>query len=195
MTSTSTAPTFGRRLGETALNLAAAGGLIALTLVGLAFFFNISLIIFKTGSMSPTIPAGAVAIVREIPASDISIGDVVTVDRAGELPVTHRVTALSEVAADGTRSITMKGDANKLEDIAPYTVSNVRIVFGSAPGLASVIVWFSSPLVLGSITLGATSLVLWAFWPRAEGGARSGRGERNLPRHAAQPRTSTIAVA
>lgn len=169
---------FGHRLGETALNLAALGGVIALALIGLAFFFNITLIMFKTGSMSPTIPAGSLSVVREIPASDISVGDVVTVDRADDLPITHRVTSVSDVQADGTRSITLKGDANQLEDPAPYTVSTVRTVMVSVPGLARVVVWFSNPLVLGSITLGATALVIWAFWPRDADprGARARRG-------------------
>lgn len=153
-------------LAETGLNLAALGGLVALTLVALAFFFNISLIMFKTGSMSPTIPTGSLSLVREISAAEIKVGDVVTVDRDGKLPVTHRVTSETAVAADGTRSITLKGDANELEDPSPYSVSTVRLVLWSAPGLANVIVWFSNPLVLGSITLGASLLVIWAFWPR-----------------------------
>ncbi|GAA3876029.1 hypothetical protein GCM10022381_18380 [Leifsonia kafniensis] len=153
-------------LAEIGLNLAALGGLVALTLVALAFFFNISLIMFKTGSMSPTIPTGSLSLVREISASEINVGDVVTVDREGKLPVTHRVTTASAAAADGTRSITLKGDANELEDPAPYTVSTVRLVLWSAPGLANVVVWFSNPLVLGSITLSAAALVMWAFWPR-----------------------------
>ena len=169
-------------LVETGLNLAALGGLVALTLVALAFFFNISLIMFKTGSMSPSIPTGSLSLVREISAAEIKVGDVVTVDREGTLPVTHRVTAETAVAADATRSITLKGDANELEDPAPYTVSTVRIVLWSAPGLANVVVWFSNPLVLGSITLGASALVVWAFWPRrvdedtdeAPGGAAAG---------------------
>ncbi|GAB3119669.1 signal peptidase I [Glaciibacter psychrotolerans] len=190
MTSSHTLPTsrrIGRGLSETALNLAALGGLIALTLVALAFFFNISLIMFKTGSMSPTIPTGSVSIVHEIPAAEISVGDVVTVDRSGELPVTHRVTSASAVAADGSRSITLKGDANELEDPAPYTVSQVRIVLWSAPGLAAVIVWFSNPLVLGSITCGATALVMGAFWPRrsAQREAAAPRAQRVHGRHAA----------
>lgn len=155
-------------LAETGLNLAALGGLVALTLVALAFFFNISLIMFKTGSMSPTIPTGSLSLVREISASEIKVGDVVTVDRDGKLPVTHRVTSETAVAADGTRSITLKGDANELEDPAPYTVSTVRIVVWSGPGLASVIVWFGNPLVMGIITLAAASLVVWAFWPRRD---------------------------
>lgn len=128
---------------------------------------NISLIMFKTGSMAPTIPAGSVALVREIPASQIEVGEIVTVDREGKMPVTHRV--MSVEGSGDTRTITMKGDANELEDPLPYTVSKVRIVLASVPELANVIVWFSRPVVLGGITIASAALVTWAFWPRAEG--------------------------
>ena len=61
---------FQHRLRETLLNLAAAGGAVCLIAVVLAVAFNITLILFKTGSMSPTIPAGSLAVVREIPAAE-----------------------------------------------------------------------------------------------------------------------------
>lgn len=153
------------RLGNILLWAASAGGVICIALVILSSVFNISLIMFKTGSMSPTIPTGSLALVREIPASEVQIGDVVTVDRAGELPVTHRVTSLS--GGGETRVITMRGDANPVEDPAPYTISQVRIVLASVPHLATVIIALSNPFVLGGITVGAGLLVTWAFWPRS----------------------------
>ncbi|NLA65956.1 MAG: signal peptidase I, partial [Leucobacter sp.] len=158
----------GKIAGETMLNLAALGGLICIVLVALSFFFNISLIMFKTGSMSPTIEAGAVAVVQQIDASQIRVGDVVSVNRENALPVTHRVTSVSGEGdgAGNTRTITMKGDANEAEDPLPYTVTDVRRVMFSVPGLAKVIVAFSNPLVLGGITVAASVLVTWAFWPR-----------------------------
>ena len=154
-------------MGGALLNLAAAGGVVCIAAVIAAFAFNITLIMFKTGSMSPTIPAGSLSVVKEIPAADINVGDVVTVDRPGKLPVTHRVTSV--LAADGdARSITMRGDANGADDPAPYTVSQVRIVLFSFPGLAYAVVAVSHPLVMGGVTLAAAVLVTWAFWPRTE---------------------------
>ena len=151
--------------GNALLNIAAVGGLLCIVLVVLSGVFGISLIMFKTGSMSPGIPAGSLAVVREIPASAVRVGDVVTVDRAGMLPVTHRVTS---VAGSGeTRTITMRGDANDSEDPSPYEVAEVRRVLVSVPGLAHAVVWFSNPTVLGGLTLGAAALVTWAFWPKA----------------------------
>jgi signal peptidase len=116
--------------------------------------------------MSPTIPAGSVAVVQRIPASEIEVGDVVTVDREGELPITHRVTSITDGATPAQRVITMKGDANALEDPAPYTVTSGRIVLFSVPGIATIIVGMGNPFVLGGITVAAAVLVVWAFWPR-----------------------------
>jgi signal peptidase len=126
--------------------------------------------------MEPTIPTGSLAVVHEIPASQAHIGDIVTVDRPGQLPVTHRVTSVTPVAG-GEASITLRGDANPTDDVAPYVVKTVRIVWTWIPGWARVVVWFSNPLVLGGLTVGATALVTWAFWPR-----NSGRGRRRSPR-------------
>lgn len=158
--------TAGFSFSDLLLNVAAAGGLLCIVLVILAFTMNITLIMFKTGSMAPTIPAGSVALVQEIPASSIEVGDVLTVDRAGKLPVTHRVTSINPPGPADSRTFTMRGDANTLEDAEPYTAANVRIVRGHVPELAAIIVWFSHPAVLGAITLAASALVTWAFWPR-----------------------------
>ena len=146
----------------------AVAGAICIVLVILAHTMGITLMMFSTGSMSPTIPAGSVAIVQEGPAAEIEVGDVVTVDRGDLLPVTHRVTSVEAGATDDQRIITMRGDANEQDDPQPYTVTSVRTVLFAIPGLANVIVWFGDPWVLGSITIAAALLVGWAFWPRAE---------------------------
>lgn len=138
-----------------------------MVLVVLALTANITLIMFRTGSMSPTIPAGSVAVVQSVPASEIDVGDVVTVDREGDLPVTHRVTSVSAGPTDAQRVITMRGDANAADDPYPYTVQTVRVVLFSVPGIATVIVAMGDPLVLGGLTIGASVLVVWAFWPRS----------------------------
>lgn len=171
---------FGSRVGNAMLTLAAVGGVVCIVLVLIAFFFNITLIMFKTGSMSPTIPAGSLAIVKQIPASDIHVGDVVTVNRSPAPPVTHRVTSVSP-AAGPARSITLRGDANPANDPAPYVVTTVRIVLFSVPQLAYAVNAVSNPLALAGITIGAAGLVTWAFWPR---GGDAPRPRRGPPRHA-----------
>jgi signal peptidase len=149
----------------TLLNLAAAGGLVCIVLVVLAVVFNVTLIMFKTGSMSPTIPTGSLAVVKQIPAHDVRVGDVVTVDRPGALPVTHRVVSTRDESS-GFTQLVLRGDANPTNDPLPYDVKTVRLVLGSVPGLAYMIVWFSNPFVIGALTLGVAALVTWVLWPR-----------------------------
>ena len=157
----------GSFIRSTVLNIAAAGGALCIVAVICAIFFDISLIMFKTGSMSPTIPAGSLAVVREIPADEVEVGDVVTVDRPGKLPVTHRVVAI-EPGGGGVRNLTLKGDANPVEDLNPYPVDRVRIVMWSVPGLAKAVVAVSNRWVMLGTTLAVSALVTWVFWPRPE---------------------------
>ena len=160
-----TRPSLLRRVGDWLLTaLAAAGALCIIALIA-AFAFNITLMMFSTGSMSPAIPAGSVAVVRETPATDIEVGDVVTVERANALPITHRVTEILDTSGDQV-TFTMQGDANADPDPAPYTTDTVRLVLFSLPGLATVISGLQDPVALGVITVLAAALVTWAFWPR-----------------------------
>lgn len=159
----------GRRHGvvrEVLLNIASVLGAVCIALTLAAVLFHVTLIMFKTGSMSPTIPAGSLAVVREIPASEAKVGDVVTVDRPDQLPVTHRVVA-TDRGADGQTILTLRGDANPVDDPAPYTVSTVRIVMASVPGLAVAVVAMSNPVALGSVTVVVASFITWYFWPRS----------------------------
>ncbi|WP_424936302.1 MULTISPECIES: signal peptidase I [Bacteria] len=158
----------GPALGEGLLWAAALAGLVCIVLVVLAFTADITLMMFRTGSMSPGIPAGSVAIVQRIPAEEVAVGDVVTVDRAGELPVTHRVRSTEPGPQPGERVLVLRGDANDQDDPFPYTVSSVRIVRFAIPGAAPVIASLGNPVVLGGITVAASVLVGWAFWPRRE---------------------------
>lgn len=156
----------GRRIvGGVVLDILAAGGLVCILLVIAALVFKITIVMFATGSMSPAIPTGSIAFVREIPASDVAVGDVVTVDRSPALPVTHRVVEVLSTQG-GSATFRMKGDANDAPDPVDYTADTVRLVLWSIPGVASVIVWFQNPFVLGALTLAAAGLVTWAFWPR-----------------------------
>lgn len=154
---------------STILNVAAVGGALCIGWVVAALVFHLSLIMFRTGSMSPGIPAGSLALVHEIPATEARIGEIVTVDRTNQLPITHRVVKV--IAPPGARpgtpvELVLKGDANPTVDPAPYRVSTVRQVLWSQPGLARVVVWLANPAVIGSLTVATTALVTWVFWPR-----------------------------
>jgi signal peptidase len=170
----------GRMIADGVLAVLACAGAACIALVVAALAFDVSIMLFATGSMSPTIPAGSAALVREIPASEVRTGDVVTVDRPGLLPVTHRVVAIGEPASgiEGHRALTLRGDANPVDDPAPYDVGTVRVVMWSVPGVAPVIAGLGNPLVLGGLTIAMSALVLWAFWPHEPRGPRAGRSGR-----------------
>ncbi|WP_157377068.1 signal peptidase I [Agromyces sp. Root1464] len=181
-------------IGDVLLTVAAAGGAVCIVLVVAAVAFGVSIMLFATGSMSPAIPAGAAALVREVPAASIEVGDVVTVDRPGRLPITHRVVAISGSGAE--RALTLRGDANPVDDPAPYRVSTVRVVLLAVPGVAPTIAALGNPLVLGTLTLLASALVVWAFWPRGPHGSTAGRpsGPRHARSSSGRGATSVVAA-
>lgn len=157
---------FLSRVEDCVLTILATLGVVCIAATIAAFALNISLIMFKTGSMSPTIPAGSLAVVQEIPASEIRVGDITTISRGeGRLPVTHRVVSTTPVG-DGRYSIEMKGDANDGPDPQPYVISEAKTVLWHIPGLAYIVATVSEPIYMAGITLAASLLVVWAFWPR-----------------------------
>lgn len=160
-----------RRLGDGAVDavLWALGviGLLSLIAAVVAHIWGYSIILFSTGSMTPTIPAGSAALVQRVPAGAVHVGDIVTIERKDALPVTHRVTSIAP-ATDGSGQfvITMRGDANPTDDASPYRVSEVRRVVFSVPGVAIGIARLRDPRLLAALTVVAGALVTWAFWPR-----------------------------
>lgn len=181
-------------LGEIFLWLAALLGGISILLVFLWWALDISLIMFRTGSMEPTIPTGAVAVVQEIPADEVQVGDILTVERAGQLPVTHRVTEIEPGPESAQRVIRMQGDANETEDPYPYTITEARVSLFHIPHIAHAVHQLNNPYLLGLITVVAAAGVGWAFWPRdadrPDGAAPRSPAEvpgadRHRPRHAA----------
>ena len=169
----------GRALKEVVLTVVGILGLLAIVWLACAMLFGLSIVVFKTGSMSPTIPTGSAAVVREIAAADIAVGDVITVQRDGSsLPVTHRVVSIAADPSDAaSRLVTLCGDANASNDLAPYAVHDAKVVMASAPGFGTTLGLMRSPFFLALTTLAVALLAVWAFWPqrrqrhRAEGRA------------------------
>lgn len=141
------------------LNIVSTLGVISLLLVIAGAMLKVTPLVVTSGSMNPTIPTGALAIAREVDASDVAVGDVVSVlDRSGRR-VTHRVVA-TEIDGDGVVQLTLQGDANADPDANPYGVSRVDLVSMSIPGLGRLIADMDSPPVyfaLGMIVSGVLS--------------------------------------
>lgn len=179
----------GGLLGRIVAALVVAAALLLGTWFVCSATTGASLITFRTGSMAPSMPQGALAVALPVDAADIAVGDVVTVQRgAGELPVTHRVVEVrtpgeassASPLAPSERELVLKGDDNDHADLEPYIVSEARRVLFAAPGLGSALMLLQSPLGMGLLTLLAGGLTVWAFWP-----AGRDRGEReSAGRHA-----------
>ena len=146
----------------------------AVVILGLAGFALAALpllgwqsVILATGSMSPGLPAGALVVERPIAASELAIGDIVTVDRGDRPPVTHRIIAIAPATGIlSSREITLQGDANDDPDPRPYVVEKVGLVVAGFPWGGQAIVFLRTPLALGIITVIIALLVLRAWWPQ-----------------------------
>jgi len=193
-----------RRLGDAALTLGAVVGAACLVATIAAVLFGVHPLIFRSGSMAPTIPAGSLALAQELPADRIQVGDIVTVPWQGAR-VTHRVVAVTHRGDSAT--LRLKGDANGAPDPASYDVRSALRVSFSVPWLGSVVAWLSRApgiFVLAAYA-GLLLVLLLRRPPRGDGGATdrpvrrsrrllSGRRARRLAMVAA-PGTLLLGVA
>lgn len=118
-----------------------------------------------SGSMRPTIPPGALVVVRPVDVDDLGIGDVITYQpRSGDPTlVTHRIVGVSRSAAGTT--FTTQGDANASADPEPVRPIQVR---GTVWYVVPVVGRLTSRLDLdqrGVVTrVAAGALIAWAAW-------------------------------
>ncbi|NKR64843.1 signal peptidase I [Rhodococcus hoagii] len=174
----------GRSRGrDIALNVGAVAGLICVLAAVASFLFGIKPLIFRSGSMSPDIPTGALALSKTAPAADLKVGDVVSVENQQGTRITHRVHEI--VSSDGASAVLiLKGDANQDADLTPYTVTETDRVFVSVPGLGYVVSWLSSPaaIFLGGALVGGVMVL--AFGP---GSRRKGDDDSDMDTDGSAP--------
>ena len=158
-----TRPTVREVIKRCLISLAGLLGVIAI-LVTIAPFFGWTVVRLATGSMTPTFPTDSLLITHSVSAADVSVGDVVMVERPGQLPITHRVIAM-QAATGGLEQLTLKGDANQAKDPAPYLVRTVGLVTAGVPWGGQVFADLRSTAGLAGLTVFAALVVLWAWWP------------------------------
>ncbi|MBT0568288.1 signal peptidase I [Williamsia sp. CHRR-6] len=181
------------RPADIALTLAAVGGLLCLLMAGAGVVFGLTTLIVRTDSMTPTAPAGSIALAQKVSGPQLQVGDIVSVRSPYGPRVMHRVvavTARSQVAA----TVVLKGDANAAPDPAPYVVGTGDRVSLVIPGAGYVLSWVSSPAgrVLGALV--AIALLAWAFG-RTRAPEEERGGPRPVGRHRATPAATSTAVA
>lgn len=156
-----------QRLTDLVFVLLGSAGALAIVWLVFAGITGATVIVFKTGSMAPTLPQGAASVSLPTLASDLRVGDVITVAiDDSSLPVTHRIVSISETGNHATREVVLKGDDNDTADLFPYVVTEVPKVIVGAAGWGTALETLRAPFVIGGLTLGVAGLVLWAFWPR-----------------------------
>lgn len=144
------------RLRELVLWAGAALGLLAVA-AGLAVSLGgCSFLVFRSGSMSPEIPTGGLALARTVPAADLRAGDVVSVTAASGERITHRV--VTTTLRGDTASLVLKGDANATADAEVYQVTSAERVVASVPVGGYVVAHALTPP--GLVALAALSLML-----------------------------------
>ncbi len=155
---------------EFALNAGAVAGLVCIVIAVASMVFGVKPLVFRSGSMSPDIITGSLALARSVPVTDIRVGDVVSVENVAGTRITHRVIAV-EPAGDGQMALSLKGDANPIADPDPYIVTRADRVMASAPLLGYAAAWLSSKtaIFLGGVLAGA--LLMLAFGPLRRPGA------------------------
>ncbi|MDJ0359118.1 signal peptidase I [Rhodococcus sp. H29-C3] len=148
---------------EIALTVGAVAGIICLIAATTSLLFGIKPLVFRSGSMSPAIETGALALAKSVPALDLSRGDIISVEGDGTR-ITHRVDTIESMAG-GSMVVTLKGDANDDADASPYFVTEADRVFFHVNGLGYVVAWLSSPVAifLGGVLVGG--LLMVAFRP------------------------------
>jgi len=169
-----------RSLADRALTVAALAGLLAVLATVVGIVLGVRPLLFRSGSMAPTITTGSVALAREVPARDLRVGDVVSVRTAAGERVTHRVTGMQPAGASA--ALTLRGDANAAADAESYVVRSAYRVFWHVPkvgyavaALHSLPGRFGLGLVVAGMLLGATGRRARARPGRHQGRHR-GRG-------------------
>jgi len=136
-----------RRAADVLLTLGAALGVASVLLAVASVLLGVQPLILQSGSMSPTISTGSLALAREVPADRIRVGDVVSVPGPDGRRVTHRVEKVSSAPSmPGAFSLVLRGDANPVPDRDPYLVTEADRVFLHVPGLGYLAAWLSGPL-------------------------------------------------
>jgi signal peptidase I len=171
----------GRGTERVVLAVGAVLGSLCLVMALAAMAFDLRPLVFRSGSMGPTNETGDLAVAQEVPASELRVGDVVSVTTAAGTRVTHRIVTVTQ--RGGRATLALKGDANTVSDLVPYDVETADRVLFSVPRGGFVLAWLSGPL--GLFLLGG-----YAVWLLM----RIARPRRSEAGRAGLPALATIAV-
>lgn len=119
-----------------------------------------------TGSMEPKLPPGTMLVVKPKPIDQIRIGDVVTYEpnpNDSTTVISHRVIGIT-TNPDGTRTFTVKGDANPAPDAPVQSKQVVAVLWYSLPWLGWVSNYVGGTTSAWAIPIAAGLLLIYALW-------------------------------
>lgn len=166
----------GRLLKEAILSLGAVVGVLCILMALGSAFFDLRPLIFRSGSMSPTISTGALAIAQNVSAGELKAGDIVMVKTEGGSRVTHRIVTVTHRGERAT--LALKGDANGSPDAQVYDVGTADRVWFAIPKAGYAVSWFSGPIGLFLLGSYAAFLLMVLFGNRRGPKAPRGGGAR-----------------
>jgi signal peptidase len=176
-----------------ALGTGLSAGLLAL-IVGLALVTIIiprasgaTALTVLTGSMEPKLPPGTLLVVKPKPIEDIQIGDVVTYEpnaNDATTVISHRVIGITD-NPDGTRTFTVKGDANTTADAPVRQKQVVATLWYAVPWLGWANSFTGGANSAWLVPVAAGLLLVYAAWNFISGLVeRKRRGPRGRRRAA-----------
>ena len=151
------------RLRNLLLTVTAGIGGLCLLVAAACAVFGLRPLVFESGSMSPAIPAGSVALARQTPAAGLHQGDVVSVIAANGVRVTHRIVAMDQAGPE--RLLTLQGDANSVPDREVYRVSQADRVITDVPWLGYLVNFLQGRSGLLLLGAAGAALLYIAFRP------------------------------
>lgn len=156
------------------LTAGAVVGSLCLVVALAGLIAGVKPLVFRSGSMGPEIPAGALGLSRPVDAAELKVGDVVSVVAGDGTRVTHRIVG---IAGEGeTRTLSLRGDANSAPDAETYPVSGTDRVFVSVPYAGYVVAWVGSPLGLFLLGGFVFTMIVVIFRRPPTGGRRKATG-------------------
>lgn len=148
---------------EGALTVAALAGVTTVVVIVVCAAMQVRPLVFMSGSMRPTIDAGALAFAQRTPIDELRPGDIVSVVTDEGSRVTHRLVAIDRTGV--APALRLKGDANPIEDRDAYIVPSADRVLFSVPHLGRGMAFISSQWGLFLLGVGVTGLLVYAFRP------------------------------
>jgi len=162
---------------EVILTIGAVLGVVCLLLAVASIAFDVRPLVFRSGSMAPTINTGDLAISRTVDAADLTKGDIVSVKANDGSRVTHRIVEVNH--RGGSAQLTLKGDDNQVVDAQTYVVASAERVLFHVPKAGYVVSWLTGPIGLFLLGIYAAFLFMVLFGrgrgdrtKRAQDGAR-----------------------